>query len=108
MLLSRELGSQVHRPAFQVEIGVWLSKMVRQCVNDDQPDLRNEWLIRYQSEGLHTAIVRETTHLVVLAQPRLDRTTESQEFNLRRRPDEVNALQYVVDRGCHEDRFSRL
>jgi hypothetical protein len=33
--------------------------------------------------------------------------TESQEFDLRRRPDEVNALQDIVDRGCHEVRFSR-
>jgi hypothetical protein len=49
------MGSQVHRPAFQVEIGVWLSEVVRQCVDDDQLDLRYEWLIRYQSEDLHIA-----------------------------------------------------
>ena len=108
MLLSREMGSQVHRPTFQVEIGVRLSEVVRQCVDDDQPDLRKKWSIRYQSEGLDTAIVWRMTCLVMLAQPRLDRMTESEEFNLRRRPDEVNALQNIVNRGCQIDRFSQL
>jgi hypothetical protein len=107
MLLSREMGSQVHRPTFQVEIGVRLSEVVRQCVDDDQPDLRKKWSIRYQSEGLDTAIVLRMTCLVMLAQPRLDSVAESEEFNLRRRPDEVNALQDIIDRGCPVDRFSR-
>lgn len=97
------MGSQVHRPTFQVEIGVRLSEVVRQCVDDDQPDLRKKWSIRYQSEGLDTAIVWRMAYLIMLAQPRLDRMTESQQFDLRGRPDEMNALQDIVDQGYHEE-----
>lgn len=87
---------QVHRPAFQTQVGIGLAKMVRQGIDHDQPYLfRRDRM----SAQIQLTCERPQTDLVVLDQPRFERVHKRQEFDLRCSPDQMNTLEDVLYRG---------